>query len=392
MRIFPLIFFSGLALAAAKIKRSTPADLVLHRDVTSAQLVEHKYIVILKSTADSLEISTKYDATSLYNATLNGFAAFLNDDELEAQRWESDVEYVQQVQTANISSVSTQENAGWGLSRISNSTVGSTSYSYDESAGEGTCIYILDTGISVNDPEFEGRATFVKELSGDGVSDDTVGHGTSVAACAASKTYGTSKKAKLFAVKVVGGNGEIGDSSTVIAGMDFIGQDFISRQEECPAGILVNMSVGTQPPMQSMNDAARALVEAGLFVGVAAGNFNEDASNRSPGAEPLVCTVGASDSSNNRADFSNFGELMDIYAPGKSVDTIDRFGAPISSSGTSLASPYVVGLAANLMVLEGNPGPIAMCQRLQELGVTDILGNIPTGTINILANNIAATS
>lgn len=79
-----------------------------------------------------------------------------------------------------------------------------------------------------------------------------------------------------------------------------------------------------------MNDAARALVEAGLFVGVAVGNFNEDASNRSPGAEPFVCTVGASDRSNNRADLSNFGELMDIYALGKYVDTIDRFGAPVS--------------------------------------------------------------
>lgn len=108
-----------------------------------------------------------------------------------------------------------------GSFRISNSAVRSTSYSYDESAGEGTCIYVLDTGIFVNDLEFEGRVTFVKELSSDGVSDDTVGHGTSVAAWAASKTYGTSKKAKLLAVKVVGGNGEIGDSSTVIAGMDF---------------------------------------------------------------------------------------------------------------------------------------------------------------------------
>ncbi|CAG9948395.1 unnamed protein product [Clonostachys rosea f. rosea IK726] len=332
MRIYSLLFFSRLALAATEIKRSTRADLVFHRDATRSQLVEHKYIVMLKSSADSLEISTKYDATSVYNTTLNG---------------------------------------------------------YDESAGEGTCIYVLDTGIFVNDLEFEGRVTFVKELSSDGVSDDTVGHGTSVAAWAASKTYGTSKKAKLLAVKVVGGNGEIGDSST---GWIFIGQDYISRQEECPAGILVNMSVGTQPPMQSMNDAARALIEAGLFVGVAAGNFNEDASNRSPGAEPLVCTVGASDSFNNRADFSNFGELMDIYAPGKYVGTIDRFGAPISSSGTSLASPYVVGLAANLMALEGNPGPIAMCQRLQELGVEEILGNMPNGTINILANNMAATN
>ncbi|CAH0031754.1 unnamed protein product [Clonostachys rhizophaga] len=374
MQIYSLLFFSRLALATTEIKRSTPADLVLHRDATRAQLIEHKYIVILKSSADPLEISTNYDATSVYNTTLNGFAAFLNDDELEALRWEPN------------------ENAGWGLSRISNSTVGSTSYSYDESAGEGTCIYILDTGISVNNPEFEGRATFVKELPGDGVSDDTVGHGTSVAACGASKTYGTSKKAKLLAVKVVGGNGEIGDSSTVLAGMDYIGQEYISRQEECPAGILVNMSVGTQPPMQSMNDAARALVEAGLIVGVAAGNFNEDSSNRSPGAEPLVCTVGATDSSNNRADFSNFGELMDIYAPGKYVDTIDRIGAPISSSGTSLASPYVVGLAANLMALGGYPGPISMCQRLQALGVEDILGNMPNGTVNILANNMAATN
>jgi hypothetical protein len=90
MRIYSLLFFSRLALAATEIKRSTRADLVFHRDATRSQLVEHKYIVMLKSSADSLEISTKYDATSVYNTTLNGFAAFLNDDELEALRWELD--------------------------------------------------------------------------------------------------------------------------------------------------------------------------------------------------------------------------------------------------------------------------------------------------------------
>lgn len=100
----------------------------------------------------------------------------------------------------------TQDNADWGLARLSNSDPGSTTYTYDDSAGEGTCAYVIDTGIYVDHPDFEGRAKF---LSNQVDSDDTDGngHGTHVAGTIGSKTYGVAKKTQLFAVKVLDASG-----------------------------------------------------------------------------------------------------------------------------------------------------------------------------------------
>ncbi|KAL7759491.1 hypothetical protein ACKLNR_009581 [Fusarium oxysporum f. sp. zingiberi] len=99
---------------------------------------------------------------------------------------------------------STQKNAPWGLARISNKLPGKdhTTYTYDESAGEGTCTYVLDTGIEVDHPEFEGRARFVQNFV-DNADLDANGHGTHIAGTIGSKTYGVAKKTQLFAVKVL---------------------------------------------------------------------------------------------------------------------------------------------------------------------------------------------
>jgi hypothetical protein len=69
----------------------------------------------------------------------------------------------------------------------------------------------------------------------------------------------------------------------------------------------------------SINQAAAALVDAGIFLAVAAGNDNADASNYSPASEASVCTVGATDSSDRKASYSNYGSIVDIQAPGSSI-------------------------------------------------------------------------
>lgn len=105
----------------------------------------------------------------------------------------------------------TQSSSTWGLSRISHVTrqTSSYSYTYDDSAGAGTCVYVIDTGISTTHPEFEGRATFLANFAGDGQNTDGNGHGTHCAGTVGSKSYGVAKKTKLYAVKVLDASGSV---------------------------------------------------------------------------------------------------------------------------------------------------------------------------------------
>lgn len=103
----------------------------------------------------------------------------------------------------------TQSSSTWGLARVSRKTRGGTSYTYDDSAGAGTCSYVIDTGISTTHPEFEGRAVFLANYAGDGSNTDGNGHGTHVAGTMGSKTYGVAKKTTLYAVKVLDASGSV---------------------------------------------------------------------------------------------------------------------------------------------------------------------------------------
>lgn len=83
------------------------------------------------------------------------------------------------------------------------------------------------------------------------------------------------------------------------------------------------------------NDAADAMVNAGVFVAVAAGNSNVDAGQTSPASAPLVCTVGATDSNDVRAEFSSYGPVVDIWAPGVDLASTSYEGGEVCYRGTS---------------------------------------------------------
>lgn len=162
--------------------------------------------------------------------------------------------------------------------------------------------------------EFEGRATFLANYA-DSSNSDGNGHGTHVAGTVGSKTYGVAKKTQLYAVKVLNASGS-GTTSGVVAGMNYVTSDSATRS--CPKGSVANMSLGGSTS-SAINSAARAMINAGVFLAVAAGNSNTDASTSSPSGEPLVCTVGATTSNDARASFSNYGSVVDIWAPGQDV-------------------------------------------------------------------------
>jgi subtilisin family serine protease len=234
--------------------------------------------------------------------------------------------------------------------------------------------------------EFEGRATWLANFA-DTNNTDGAGHGTHVAGTVGSVTFGVAKQTKLFAVKVLDANGS-GTNAGVIKGMDFVTDDAPTRN--C-SGIVVNMSFGGATS-SAVNQAAAAIVSAGYFLAVAAGNSGADASTSSPASEQSVCTVGATTSSDTFASYSNHGPLVDILAPGTSVESTWPGNLTEILSGTSMATPHITGLAAYLLGLGGSipTDPVALCSYIASTALSGVISGVVNGTVNLLANNGAS--
>ncbi|KAI9226916.1 MAG: peptidase S8/S53 domain-containing protein [Piptocephalis tieghemiana] len=296
-------------------------------------------------------------------------------------------------------SITTQTGASWGLSRINQHKLNLDGiYNYPSSAGSGVNVYIVDTGIDFTNPEFGGRAkagtTTISGYPSSFDSDDN-GHGTFVAGIIGSSTYGVAKNVTLISVKALDNNGD-GSVSDVLAGLSYV-----ARQHEASPNkrTIVNLSLGT-PSSQATNMAVAAIVKAGITVVVASGNGDargnaQDACEFSPSSSKSVITVGATDRYDAAASFSNYGECVDILAPGVRVNSVIASAistSPFSrevypdgtSSGTSFASPYVSGVAALIMGVVGPISPDTIKSRLRNNATADLISNVGKGTPNLL--------
>jgi subtilisin family serine protease len=216
----------------------------------------------------------------------------------------------------------TETNTTWGLNRISHRKLSGSDYVFDNSAGEGSCAYIIDTGLNVKHPEFEGRATLVANYDKiDGTDLDMFGHGTHVAGTIGSKSYGVAKKVKLFGVKACNMFGGC-EVSNVIKGIQTVLTD--SKTRDCPKGVVINISLGSSDKeWQSVRDVTQEAADAGVFIAVSAGNSFTDAKKFNPASAPGVCTVGATDDKDVMAVFSNYGQPVAVFAPG--VDILSTY-------------------------------------------------------------------
>ncbi|KAL5049017.1 hypothetical protein BDW71DRAFT_195843 [Aspergillus fruticulosus] len=324
------------------------------------------------------------------NYKINKFAAYsgsFDDATIEEIRNSADVAYVEEDQIWYIDSLTSQEDAPWGLGAISHKGESSTTYIYDTSAGEGTYAYVVDTGINVNHEEFGGRASLAYNAVG-GQHVDSVGHGTHVAGTIGGATYGVSKKANLLSVKVF--QGESSSTSIILDGFNWAANDIVSKGRTGKSAI--NMSLGGGYSY-AFNQAVENAYDEGVLSVVAAGNDNTDASDSSPASAPNALTVAASNRRNSRASFSNYGSAVDIFAPGEDILSawIGSTTATNTISGTSMATPHIVGLSLYLSALEGLSTPSAVISRIKELATEGVLSNVQ-GSVNLLAYNAMSQS
>jgi subtilisin family serine protease len=364
----------GLAVfAAACSETEQQVNLSELDDVATmgeAEYIPGKYIVVLNDNSvrfrrtddyESVQAGMRVVANSLaarynvqeesidmvYGNLLPGFSAELSPEQLSALESDPSVKYIEP--DGYVYKSTTQANATWGIDRIDQTNLPlDGSYTYNTS-GQGVTAYIIDTGIRTDHVEFGGRAQRGFDAFG-GNSEDCDGHGTHVAGTVGGTVYGVAKNVSLVAVRVLDCNGS-GTFSGVIAGMDWV-----AANASGPS--VANMSLGGGAS-SAVNDAVDRMYNAGVPTVVAAGNSNANACNASPASATNAYTVGSTTSSDSRSSFSNYGNCVDIFAPGSSI-TAAWFTSSTAAavlSGTSMASPHVAGVAA--LYLESNPSASA---------------------------------
>jgi len=278
----------------------------------------------------------------------------------------------------------------WGLRRVRSRELDNMPRSDLGAAdgGKGVHAYILDTGIRTTHEDFEDRAIptletawfgfQVKECNGDaGCALDRQGHGTHCAGTVGGKQFGVAKAVTLHAVKVLGDNGS-GSTFGITNSMDWVGKNAIR-----PA--IASMSLGGGYS-QALNDALDSIVEQGIVVVTASGNENTDACRKSPGSAPLSINVGATDPSDDRSSFSNYGSCLNIWAPGRDVLSAVATGDTESRkySGTSMACPHVSGAAALLLSAEPSLTPEEVLAKLVEAATPDAVIDAKADSPNLL--------
>jgi subtilisin family serine protease len=304
-----------------------------------------RFIVTLRDGVDARRVASDHGIAPdyVYANVLNGFAGSMSQ---AAQAGLLRDVRVQRVEPDGIATTqATQTNATWGIDRIDQRALPlSTTYTYTNT-GNGVNAYIIDTGILLTHNDFNGRAVsgYTSINDGNGTNDCN-GHGTHVAGTVGGTRWGVAKSVKLVAVRVLNCSGS-GTWSGVIAGMDWVTANHVK-----PA--VANMSLGGGAN-SSVDDAVRRMVAAGVATAVAAGNGNQggraqDACKYSPARVAEAMTVGATTSTDTKTSWSNFGDCVNLFAPGASITSawIGSNTATRTISGTSMAAPHVAGVAA----------------------------------------------
>ncbi|MEU6151647.1 S8 family serine peptidase [Actinosynnema sp. NPDC047251] len=391
--VLGLAAVSAAALAFVNVGVAAAEGQVLAAD--RADAVPNSYIVALKDSASPRALSasaagslvTKFggEVRTTWQHALNGFHATLTPQQARRIAADPRVDWVQADLPVEIAGV--QPNPpSWGLDRIDQANLPlDNSYTYPNGASNVRA-YVIDTGIKISHTDFGGRATWGTNTV-DSNNTDCHGHGTHVAGTVGSRSYGVAKEVKLVAVKVLNCQGS-GTSAGVVNGVNWVAQNAVK-----PA--VANMSLGGGADTAT-DTAVRNLVAAGVTTAVASGNDNQNACNYSPARVREAISTNASNRSDARASFSNWGTCTDLFAPGQDITSTwhTSDSATNTISGTSMASPHVAGAAAIYVSSNPTATPAQVETALVTAATNGKITNPGTGSANklLFVQNVAPSN
>src|SRR5216117_3082299 len=344
------------------------------------EAVPGQYIVVLRdnvadpaTVANELVTAAGGSLLRVYTSAIKGFAAQLSAPAAAALEGNPLVASVEgdQVMRADVTQSMDANGDPWGLDRIDQGALPlSRTYTY---TGAGVHAYIIDTGIWTLQPEFGGRANNVFDAY-HATGEDCNGHGTHVAGTIGAATYGVAKGVSLHGVRVLSCAG-IGLNSDVIAGVDWVSANHVN-----PAVANMSLGGGKSP---ALDQAVTNLWNSGVFLAVAAGNDNVDACTESPSGAPSVFTVAASEKTDAKASYSNWGTCVELYAPGSAIKST-YLATTMTLSGTSMATPHVVGVSALYKATFGDASSATVANWI----ITNSTAGMITGNVSGTPNRL----
>ncbi|HET6570529.1 MAG TPA: S8 family serine peptidase, partial [Solirubrobacterales bacterium] len=333
----------------------------------------------------------------VYRSAIKGYSASdLSRSDVEALRRDPHVKYVTPDRRVEVASQETPT----GIERTGGLSNENLAVDEGDDMRVDADVAVLDTGIDYEHPDLNvvHRTDCVSEGCFDGIGRDAYGHGTHVAGTIGALdngqgVVGVAPGVRLWAVKVLNAKGS-GSEARIVAGVEWV-TEHASQIE------VANMSLGCKCSLPALDEAIEASAEAGVVYALAAGNSAIDVAEFSPAGNPDAITVSAladydgeaggkgSPTCGNRgaddklASFSNYGEGVNVAAPGVCIlstfptgnefalepyETSEGYGV---ISGTSMAAPHVAGAAA-LLAGEKKPEDLkdveAIRQTIEEKG------------------------
>jgi Subtilase family/Proprotein convertase P-domain/Peptidase inhibitor I9 len=379
---------ASAASTAASTAASGSGSAASIRGAGTAAAIDGSYIVVFRgggaarpqsTQATASRLSARYGGriTQVYTATIQGYAADMSERAALQVTTDPQVAFVQQNQ--RVHALDVQPNPpSWGLDRIDQRSLPfDQSYTFSTTA-PGVNAYIIDTGIRPTHQDFGGRVRQGRDtVDGDDDSTDCQGHGTHVAGTVGGRAHGVAKGVTLWAVRVLNCNGS-GTSAGVIAGVDWV-----TRNAVKPA--VANMSLGGGAD-DALDESVRRSIASGITYGIAAGNSNSSACNFSPARTAEAITVGSVYIDDSKSGSSNHGPCLDIFAPGVGITSawLTSDTATMTLSGTSMATPHVVGTAALYLAKNPDATPQQVRDGLVNTATPDKVTNPGAGSPNRL--------
>lgn len=268
----------------------------------------------------------------------------------------------------------------WGKDRIDQRQIpldGKYTVS-EEVQGESISVYVMDSGVRRTHVEFDERAEAGYDFSDtDSDASDCSGFGTHTAGIIGGKHLGVASKVRIIPVRILD-CGNTGKVSDILSAFEWI----LHSVQAGPSGLVpaVIFLRFVSDLSESFNNAVRNVVKFGIPIIVPAGDSGNGGfcNSTSPASSNSVLVVGATSGPDDiRADFSNYGECVNIYAPGVDVPSASHTSdtAIVNQSGTAQAAAHVAGIASVMLSMNQGIEPSDLTSILSSLGTVDVVKN-----------------